>query len=152
MYAPTPSLDPLQSSGALAGGTDLLAIYDSLMRWDPDTNEWVPHVAESLESNADFTEWTLTLRDGVTYSNGDPMVAQDVLDNMTRMIGSRAATRPAGMIARVDLANSTAPDDQTVVFKLLKPWSNFGYLLGGCAGHDRQPDASARRWTRPACR
>ena len=95
MYSPTPSLDPLQGSGALAGGTDVLALYDSLMRWDSDTNEWVPHVAESLESNADFTEWTLTLRDGVTYSNGDPMVAQDVLDNLTRMTGPGATRRAA---------------------------------------------------------
>ncbi len=142
VYSPTPSLDPLQGSGALAGGTDVLALYDSLMRWDADTNEWVPHVAESLESNADFTEWTLTLRDGVTYSNGDPMVAQDVLDNLTRMTGpGRNASR--GMIARVDLANSSAPDDQTVVFKLFKPWSNFGYLLADAPGMVVNPEVGA---------
>jgi peptide/nickel transport system substrate-binding protein len=141
-YAPTSSLDPLQSSGALAGGTDLLAIYDSLMRWDATTNEWVPHVAESLESNADFTEWTLTLREGVTYSNGDPMVAQDVLDNLNRMLGQgRNASR--GMIARIDLANSTATDERTVVFKLLKPWSNFGYLFADAPGMVVNPAVGA---------
>jgi peptide/nickel transport system substrate-binding protein len=142
VYAPASSLDPLQNSGALVGGTDMLAIYDSLMRWNPDTNDWEPHVAESLESNADFTEWTLTLRDGVTYSNGDPMVAQDVLDNMTRMMGQgRNASR--GMIARVDLAASSAPDDKTVVFKLLKPWSNFGYLLADGPGMVVNPEVGA---------
>jgi peptide/nickel transport system substrate-binding protein len=142
VYAPASSLDPLQNSGALVGGTDMLAIYDALMRWNPDTNEWEPHVAESLESNADFTEWTLTLRAGVTYSNGDPMVAQDVLDNMTRMMGQgRNASR--GMIARVDLANSTAPDESTVVFKLFKPWSNFGYLLADAPGMVVNPEVGA---------
>jgi peptide/nickel transport system substrate-binding protein len=141
-YAPTPSLDPLQSSGALAGGTDLLAIYDSLMRWDSASNAWVPHLAESLESNADFTEWTLTLREGVTYSNGDPMLAQHVLDNLNRMLGQgRNASR--GMIARIDLAASTAPDDRTVVFKLLKPWSNFGYLLADAPGMVVNPAVGA---------
>jgi peptide/nickel transport system substrate-binding protein len=142
VYAPASSLDPLQNSGALVGGTDMLAIYDALMRWDPETNEWQPHVAESLESNADFTEWTLKLRSGVTYSNGDPMVAQDVLDNMTRMMGQgRNASR--GMIARIDLANSTAPDESTVVFKLLKPWSNFGYLLADGPGMIVNPEVGA---------
>ena len=141
-YAPTASLDPLQSSGALAGGTDLLAIYDSLMRWDATANEWVPHVAESLASNADFTEWTLKLREGVTYSNGDPMVAQDVLDNLNRMLGQgRNASR--GMIARIDLANSTATDERTVVFKLLKPWSNFGYLFADAPGMIVNPAVGA---------
>jgi peptide/nickel transport system substrate-binding protein len=142
VYAPASSLDPLQNSGSLVGGTDMLALYDALMRWDADANEWVPHVAESLESNADFTEWTLTLRAGVTYSNGDPMVAQDVLDNMTRMMGQgRNASR--GMIARVDLANSTAPDDSTVVFKLFKPWSNFAYLLADAPGMVVNPEVGA---------
>ena len=142
MYAPASSLDPLQVSGALVGGTDMAALYDVLMRWNPDTNEWDPHVAESLTPNADFTEWTLKLRPNVTYSNGDPLKAQDVLDNMTRMMGAgRNASR--GMIARVDLANSTAPDDSTVVFKLLKPWSNFGYLLGDAPGMIVNPAVGA---------
>jgi len=142
VYAPASSLDPLQNSGSLVGGTDMLALYDSLMRWDADTNEWVPHVAESLESNADFTEWTLKLRPDVTYSNGDPMVAQDVLDNFVRLQGQgRQAAR--GLIARVDMANSSAPDDTTVVFKLLKPWSNFGYLFADAPGMIVNPAVGA---------
>jgi ABC-type transport system substrate-binding protein len=56
VYAPAASLDPLQTSGALVGGTDIVSIYDAMMRWDADTKEWVPHLAESLTSNADHTE------------------------------------------------------------------------------------------------
>jgi peptide/nickel transport system substrate-binding protein len=142
VYAPASSLDPLQNSGSLVGGTDMLAIYDALMRWDETANEWVPHVAESLTSNADFTEWTLKLRPDVTYSNGDPMVAQDVLDNFVRLQGQgRQAAR--GLIARVDMANSSAPDDTTVVFKLFKPWSNFGYLLADAPGMVVNPAVGA---------
>ena len=133
VYAPAASLDPLQNAGALVGGTDMLAIYDALMRWNPDTNAWQPHVAESLTSNADFTEWTLKLRPGITYSNGDTMVAQDVLDNLTRLMGQgRNGSR--SLIVRVDMANSKAIDDTTVVFRLFKPWSTFAYLLGDAPG------------------
>lgn len=142
VYSPTSSLDPLQGSGALAGGSEMLALYDALIRWNPDTGEWEPHVAESLEANADHTEWTLTLRDGVTYSNGDPLVAQDVLDNLTRLTGpGRNATR--GLIERVDMANSSAPDERTVIFKLFKPWSNFGYLLADAGGMIVNPEVGA---------
>jgi peptide/nickel transport system substrate-binding protein len=47
------------------------------------------------------------------------------------------------MIARIDLAASTAPDDRTVVFKLLKPWSNFGYLLADAPGMIVNPAVGA---------
>ena len=133
VFVPIGSLDPLLASGALVGGTDLAAIYDTLMRWDADTNTWVPHVAESLEPNDDYTEWTLTLRDGVNYANGDPLLAQHVLDNMERMLGP-GANASRGLIARVDLENSEAVDDSTVVFQLFKPWVEFGYLLADAPG------------------
>ena len=30
----------------------------------------MPYLAESVEPNADFTEWTITLRDGITFHDG----------------------------------------------------------------------------------
>lgn len=133
VYVPTGSLDPLRTSGALVGGTDIAAIYDVLMRWDAETGEWVPHLAESLEPNSDYTEWTLTLREGVTYANGDPMLAEHVLANMRRLLGP-GANASRGLIARVDLDGSTVVDDRTVTFKLFQPWVEFSYLLGDAAG------------------
>ncbi|MBR7513731.1 ABC transporter substrate-binding protein, partial [Mycobacterium tuberculosis] len=53
-------------------------VYDRLMRWNPEAAEFEPKLAESLEANDDNTVWTLTLRDGVTFSNGDPLTAEDV--------------------------------------------------------------------------
>jgi peptide/nickel transport system substrate-binding protein len=142
VYSPTASLDPLLSSGALTGGTELAAIYDVLMRWDPDANEWVPQAAESLTGSADHTEWTLKLREGITYSNGDPMVAQDVVDNMVRLQGpGRQAVR--GLLDIVDFAATTVPDERTVVFKLKSPWANFSYLLGDAAGMVVNPEVGA---------
>src|SRR5690606_26993169 len=112
--------DPLQSSAAQIGGVDLSAIYDVLTRWNPETGDWEMQLAESLEPNEDYTEWTLTLREGVTYSDGSPMLAQHVLDHFVRMTGEgRNATR--GLLERVDLDNSEAIDDRTVVFRLPKP-------------------------------
>jgi ABC-type transport system substrate-binding protein len=48
--------------------TELL--YNGLTEVDSD-NELVPDVAEEWESNEDATEWTFTLRDDVTFSDGE---------------------------------------------------------------------------------
>ena len=60
-----PSSARLAISGIEVGA----AIYDTLMV--PNTkNEMVPYLAESVEPNADFTEWKITLRDGITFHDG----------------------------------------------------------------------------------
>ena len=144
VYTQSASLDPLQTSGALTGGTELISIYDVLMRWDSETGEWQPHAAESLTPNADFTQWTLKLRPEVKYANGEPMVAQHVIDNLNRMMGQgRNASR--GLIERVDLANTKVVDEHTIEFKLFKPWSAFGYLLGDAPGMIPNPTLAAAK-------
>jgi len=76
------------------------------------------------------------------YSNGDPLVAQDVVDNLVRLQGpGRQAVR--GLIDIVDFANTTVPDEHTVVFKLKSPWANFAYLLGDAAGMVVNPEVGA---------
>ncbi len=47
-------------------------VYDSLTKVDSE-NELVPAVAEEWEANDDSTVWTFTLRDDVTFSNGEPV-------------------------------------------------------------------------------
>ena len=49
MYSETRGLDPIQSSGTgVAGGTELAALYDTIVRWNPDTQEFENRTAESL--------------------------------------------------------------------------------------------------------
>src|SRR5262245_54024580 len=45
-------LDPITALGASRGYHELAAIYDMLMYRDPETGEFVPQLAESLEPNA----------------------------------------------------------------------------------------------------
>ena len=48
------------------------AIYDTLTV--PNAKgEIVPYLAEAVEPNADSTEWTITLREGVTFHDGTPL-------------------------------------------------------------------------------
>ena len=49
----------------------------------PDENgEYVPFLAKDVTSNDDFTEWTITLRKGVTFHDGTPLNAQVVKNNL----------------------------------------------------------------------
>ena len=71
-----PSSARLAISGIEVGA----AIYDTLMV--PNTkNEMVPYLAESVEPNADFTEWKITLRDGITFHDGTPLDSAALVRN-----------------------------------------------------------------------
>lgn len=49
-------------------------IYDGLVRYDPETTEPYPYVAESIETTDNQT-WTITIRPDLTFQNGEPVDA-----------------------------------------------------------------------------
>lgn len=64
--------------GAFPNTNDLVAlVYDSLF-WSQVKQDPEPWLAESAEPNGDFTQWTVKLRQGVTWHDGQPFTAEDV--------------------------------------------------------------------------
>ena len=53
--------------------------YDALVRHSPDGGEVIPHIAKGWESNDDFTQWTVFLREGMKWSDGAPFTADDIM-------------------------------------------------------------------------
>ena len=49
------------------------------MRWNTPGTEIVHHVAKSLEPNSDGSEWTMKLRAGMKWSDGQPFTADDFI-------------------------------------------------------------------------
>jgi peptide/nickel transport system substrate-binding protein len=138
VYAEAAGLDPTVVTGSgTAGGTELAAIYDTLLRYDPETLEYEPQLAESIEANEDSSVWTLHLRDGVTFSDGTPLDAEAVVFSMRRHV--ELESRFAGMVARV--ADFETPDPLTVVFHLQEPWAGFPFTLAYMPGMIVSPTA-----------
>jgi ABC-type transport system substrate-binding protein len=54
-------------------------VYDSLLGFAFGGTETIPALAETWEANADLTEWTFHLREGVTFHNGATFDANDVI-------------------------------------------------------------------------
>ena len=123
VYAPTSSLDPPQVSGGLVGGSEILNIYDALVTYNFDTDEYEPRLAESLEPNDDFTVWTLKLRPNITYSDGTPLDAKMVADNIDRYLQPGVRNASGAFLALI--SEKTVVDPQTLRVTLAKPWSQF---------------------------
>ena len=81
MYSETAGLDPVVSNGGgTTGQTELTAIYDTLMRYNPEKKVFEPQLAESLTANADSTEWTLKLRANTKFTDNTDLNAEAVVE------------------------------------------------------------------------
>lgn len=131
-FSEVQSLDPAVTiAGGLSGGNELAAVYDVLLRHDPETGEYSPHLAEGLEPNDDATTWTLTLREDVEFSDGTPLDADAVVASIERYVanGGNSAALWQRQVESMD-----APDDRTVEFTLTRPWPGFEYMLASGPG------------------
>ncbi|MBB1032916.1 ABC transporter substrate-binding protein [Dietzia sp. CQ4] len=149
-YAMLPTFAPGQGMFGVRGAAQSAAVYDRLMRWNPESEEFEPKLAESLESTDDNTVWTLTLRDGVTFSNGDALTAEDVA--FTLDLHKDPATRSNAMTDAMQVERTRVVDPLTVEFSLAEPWAGFPILLAGVAGEVIPRDAyeatSPEDWAR----
>jgi peptide/nickel transport system substrate-binding protein len=54
-------------------------VYDALFRFSPDGAKIEPKIAEAAEPSADFKTWTIKLRKGSKWSDGQPFTSDDIL-------------------------------------------------------------------------
>jgi len=95
-------------------------VYDTLVMFDSSL-QIVPGLAESWTTSDDGLTWTFTLRDGVTFHDGTPLTASDVVYSIQR-IGDPAIASPRGDDFAV-VEEISAPDGRTVVMNLSEPFS-----------------------------
>jgi peptide/nickel transport system substrate-binding protein len=99
------------------------SVYDTLVLVDEEGTAQ-PFLLESFEPNADFTEWTLVARDGISFHDGTPFDAVAIDDHMARL---RASPLVGDFLS--DVAGQEIVDAMTVTLNMARPWPQFPQFL-----------------------
>lgn len=115
------TIDPALNS-AVDGATLIIHAFEGLYTLDKDGVP-VPGQAESVDISDDGTVYTFHLRDGLKWSDGKALTANDFVYAWNRAISPETAADYAYMFEVIDgydegKLNITAPDDKTLVVTL----------------------------------
>jgi peptide/nickel transport system substrate-binding protein len=137
MFSETRGLDPTIGSGSgTAGGTEMISIFDTITRWNPETRKYDMRTAESVNSNADSSEWTLKLKSGIKFRDGTAYDADAVKYNWDRYMSAVNTSTSRAWLNYVvgDPKNVTVVDPLTVKFVLKVPFAGFPAFLAHTPG------------------
>jgi peptide/nickel transport system substrate-binding protein len=113
------------------GGAGNLGSTGEYLSFSDQDLKLQPRLAESWSPNDDGSVWTFQIRQGVTFHDGTPLTANDVVQTFEKLIapegGSANALSALGGV--LSPGNSKAIDDATVEFSLDAPNGNFPTLV-----------------------
>jgi peptide/nickel transport system substrate-binding protein len=125
------ALDP---AGAFDAGSGAITteIYATLLDHPAGSNLLRPSLAVSSGFAAP-AEYTVTLKPGLTFANGDPLTSADVVFSFERQLKIASSVGPSSLL--YDLASVSAVDPVTVVFHLKTANDEvFPQILASAAG------------------
>lgn len=124
LEAKTTAFCPPAGQWAISAIMVASALYDTLTRPTDDPDVFAPYLAKSVTGNADNTEWTIVVRDGIKFHDGTPLDATAVKVNIDAWRKGILLNFVFKNIADVAV---TAPN--TVVVKTTTPWVDFPAFL-----------------------
>ncbi|MEG1594783.1 MAG: ABC transporter substrate-binding protein, partial [Oscillibacter sp.] len=115
------SLDP---HVAVAAGTKevMFNVFEGLMKPAP-SGDLIPAVAERYDLSEDRTTYTFTLRDGVTFHNGEPVTADDVVYSIQRCADASQGNPLVPAFSVIQSVEAT--DEKTVEITIAEPNNEF---------------------------
>ncbi len=114
------NLNPLFSNGTIDGAASKL-LFNGLLRYD-EREQYVADLAESWKVGKDNKTYTLTLRRDVTWHDGEPFTARDVLYTIKTIQTPAARSQ---FFASWQGVKASAKDDYQVTFELASPFAPF---------------------------
>jgi peptide/nickel transport system substrate-binding protein len=122
------STDTLDGQNGLTNAdfNRIYQLYDQLVVLDAQGQPQFS-LAKSITPNADGTEWTIVIPDGVTTHRGKPFTADDVLYSFNRIVSNKFPG--ASSLGPIDLASSRAGNPTTVVLKYSQPFAVLPEML-----------------------
>jgi oligopeptide transport system substrate-binding protein len=146
-YAEPQGLDPQVASG-VPEHRIISALFEGLATEDPVDLHPVPGLASSWDVSSDGLLYTFHLREGIRWSDGTPITAQDFVDSYRRMLTPALAAEYAyllynyvaggrdyyeGRTTDFSTVGFGAPDGRTLTVRLAHPTP---FLLKIIASHD----------------
>ena len=107
----------------------LYNLYEPLLFWN-NNYELEPALAESVEASADAMTWTVKMRAGATFHNGQPVTADDALKSIQRVANPDEPLSAGGQLSQIiDFASTKVVDDNTLQLVLNTPYAILDTLL-----------------------
>lgn len=131
-----PTIDPALATDSTSGAI-IKNVFEGLTAMD-NAGEVLPGAAESWEVSEDGLTYTFKLREGNTWSNGDPVTASDFEYAWKRVLNPETASQYASILyvvagaeaynsgeGEADAVGVTAVDDSTLEVTLANPTTYF---------------------------
>ena len=113
--------NPSINRWAIGGLMVANAVFDPLAAFDADGNAQ-PYLAESFTPSADFLSWTVTMRSGVTFHNGEPLDGAAVKTDLDAV---RASPLAGGAVSNISEIEVDPSNPLAVIVTMAEPWANF---------------------------
>ncbi|MFF8837679.1 ABC transporter substrate-binding protein [Streptomyces sp. NPDC015130] len=107
-------------------------VFQSLLAFPKGGAEPEPEAADKCAFTSGSKVYTCTLRDGLTFSNGNALTSKDVKFSFERALKIADPSGPAPLLSSI--ASIETPDEKTVVFRLKVPDATFPSKIASGAG------------------
>ncbi|MCI2394315.1 ABC transporter substrate-binding protein [Aliiroseovarius sediminis] len=126
MVLEPPNLDPTAGAAAAIDEVVYANIFEGLTRFGPDGSVQ-PGLASEWSVSDDGLTYTFKLREGVTFHDGTPMDAEDVIFTLDRARAEDSTNAQKALFQ--DIETVTAPDPLTVEVTLSAPNGSFPFNM-----------------------
>ncbi|WP_300513816.1 ABC transporter substrate-binding protein [Aliiroseovarius sp.] len=120
----TDSLDPALSTNTTM--SSITRLWGQPLLELGETGGLDPIIAEEFSSSPDARVWTFKIRKGISFSNGQPLTAEDVLATMERHAGEESKSGALGLLRGI---KDMRVEDGAFVVELDGPNADLPYLL-----------------------
>ena len=113
------------TTAAMAPGSIRIvgAVADAITAFTAE-GDWVPFMAEAVVPNDDFTLWTITMRPGITFHDGEPVDAVAVAANLQAFKDSATTGFVFAAVSEI-----VVTDELTLEVHMSSPWAVFPFQL-----------------------
>lgn len=106
----------------------LLQLYNPLVAYDSQVRPTLA-LAEEFTPNSTATQWTVRVKKGITFHDGKPLTADDVLFSITRVVKGKLPG--SSMLPALDLAAMKKLDTYTVLLPFHTPYASVMEAMAG---------------------